>query len=151
MLINSARQRSLHVYHLHMGGADAAALEVQSLLAPRLLARLRQAGFEAATSAAGADIVLVTGLLTLRNVDSVLQSLADMPSPSVLVAVGDSAANGGASEKSGLPGLAVYPLTHYVEVHLSVPGNPPTPQALLAALNEAARLLTNGPDDEGGG
>ncbi|HUP28287.1 MAG TPA: hypothetical protein VM409_07620, partial [Chloroflexia bacterium] len=40
-----------------------------------------------------------------------------------------------------MPGLPPYPLTHYVDVQISIPGNPPTPQALAAALAAAAKIL----------
>jgi Ni,Fe-hydrogenase III small subunit len=142
----SARQRSLFVYHLHMGGPDAGAVEWQALLSPRFEARLNHMGLSVVHSAAEADVVLLTGVLTTHNMDAVFTELARMPSPSVLVAVGDSAINGGAWARLNLPGLAPYPLNHYVHVDVSVPGDPPTPQALLAALAAAADALAR-PDE----
>lgn len=142
MLPNSARQKSIYIYHLYMGGADADALECGALLAPRFQVRLQHLGMRFVDTAAHADIVLVTGLLLVRNAGSVLEELAAMPSPAVLVAVGDAAINGGVWSGSAMPGLAPYPLDHYAGVGLSVPGNPPTPQAILAALSDAAYLIT---------
>ncbi len=147
MLPNSARHKSLYVYHLHMGGADADALEWRSLQAPRFFIRLRHMGVRFVGSAADADVVVATGLLTVRNMDSVLEQLAAMPSPSALVTAGDAAANGGIWAGADMPGLAPYPLSHYADVSLTVPGNPPTPQALLAALVAASRLI-NGPGEQ---
>lgn len=142
MLTNSARQKSVYVYHLYMGGADADAMECGALLAPRFQVRLRHLGIRFVATAAEADIVLVTGLLLVRNAGSVMEELAAMTSPAVLVAVGDAAINGGVWGEHALPGLAPYPLGHYADVGLSVPGNPPTPQAILAGLAAAARLIT---------
>ncbi len=142
MLPNSARQKSLYVYHLQMGGADADALEWRSLEAPRFQVRLQYIGVRFIGSAADADIVVVTGLLTARNLDSVLEQLAAMPSPSALVTAGDAATNGGIWASAELLGLAPYPLSHYADVSLSVLGSPPTPQALLAVLSAAARFVT---------
>ena len=132
----------MFVYHLHMGGSDAAAVEWSALRAPRFESRALHSGVTEVDSAAQADVVVVTGLLTLRNLDSVLAELATTPSPSILVAAGDSVINPKGWSSIKLPGLAPYPLNHYVEVQISVPGNPPTPQALIAAIAAAAKLLS---------
>ncbi len=133
-----------------MGGADADALEWRSLLSPRFAARLRQMGVTHVWTASDADVVVVTGLLTAHNLDAVVRELARMPSPSVLVAVGDCAINGGVWKRGGTargvagapPGIAEYALSHYADVQVSVPGDPPTPQALIAALAAAAEILS---------
>lgn len=133
--------KSLHIYHLHIGGADADALEWRALLAPKYAQRLRQMGVTHVESAAEADVVVVTGLLTARNVDAVLTELARTPSPSVVVAAGDAANSGGRWAKAKLPGLSRHHLSYYVEVGVSVPGSPPTPQALIAGLVAAGKML----------
>ena len=133
-----ARRRSLGVYHLHMGGWNGDALEWEALLSPRFVPRLRKLGVGVVFSAAEADIILVTGLLTRQNLDAVLHEVASMPEPSAIVAAGDAAIDGGAWGLMELPGLNPYPLRHYAEVRITVPGSPPTPQALLAALVAAA-------------
>ena len=89
MLPGRSRQRSLYVYHLHMGGPDGAAIEWRSLLSPRFATRLEQAGVRHVSSPEGADVVVLTGLLTARNLDAVLSALSRVPSPAVLVAAGD--------------------------------------------------------------
>ncbi|HVF99550.1 MAG TPA: hypothetical protein VND68_06910 [Chloroflexia bacterium] len=129
------------MYHLHLGGADGDALEWRGLLAPRYRARLKQMGVCLVASAAEADVVVVTGLLTGRNLDAAMLELDMMPSPSVLVAVGDTAADGGIWARSAAPGLAPYSLSHYADVALRVPGSPPSPQSLLEALAAASRLV----------
>ena len=142
----------MFVYHLHMGGPDAAAVEWSALYAPRFEARIRHSNVEHVASAADADVVVVTGLLTPRNLDAVLAELAAMPSPSVLVAAGDSAIspsvlpddelrNTDGPNTSAGNSPSSYRLSHYADVHISVPGNPPTPQALIAALAAASNLL----------
>ena len=45
-----------------------------------------------------------------------------------------------------MPGLDPHGLSHYAEVQITVPGDPPTPQALLAAIAAAAELMAR-PDD----
>ncbi|HEX9986997.1 MAG TPA: hypothetical protein VGE45_00760 [Chloroflexia bacterium] len=141
MFASRARQRSLSVYHLHMGGSNGDALEWRALLAPRYEAKLKGMGVSFVTSAEDADIVAVTGLLTRGNLDAVLAELSSMPSPSVLIAAGDCAINGGSWAKLEMPGLEPYPLSHYADVHITVPGSPPLPQALIEALVAAANIL----------
>lgn len=143
MFADRARQRSLAVHHLHLGGPDAAAVEWRALLAPRFQVRLKQLSVRVVEAASEADVVMVTGLLTVRNLDRAMLELDAMPARSLLVAVGDAAIDGGIWARSAVPGLAPYPLSHYADVALTIPGNPPTPQALLEALGAAARLLSN--------
>src|ERR671934_2153444 len=95
MLAISSRQKSLYVYHLHMGGPDVDALEWRSVRSPRFAPRLEQAGVTHVYSPAEADVVIITGLLLARNLDAVLAELARVPSPAVLVAAGDAAINRG--------------------------------------------------------
>ncbi len=130
----AARRKALGVYHLHMGGWNGDALEWEALLSPRFLPRLRKLGVEAVFSPLDADVMLVTGLLTVGNLDAVLAEIARLPEPSVVIAVGDAAIDGGAWARMELPGLNPHPLSHYADVRIAVPGNPPNPQAIFAAL-----------------
>ena len=134
MFANSVRRRALSIYLLHMGGPNGDALEWEALFTPRFLPRLRKMGAIRVTSARDADVVMVTGLLTERNRDAVLRELAQMPVSSALVVAGDAAIDGGEWADADMPGLSEYPLSHYVDVRITVPGSPPTPQALIAAL-----------------
>ena len=145
MFFRTARQRSISLYHLHMGGPDALAVEWSALYAPRFESRVRHLGVTHVASVAQADVVVVSGLLTQSNLDSVLAQLATMPSPSVLIAAGDPAINGGDWSRLKLPGVSRFHLNHYADVNVSVPGNPPTPQALIAAIAAAANILSQPP------
>lgn len=142
MFTNSARQRSISVYHLHMGGPDSDALEWHALKAPRFDARLKTLGVSFVDSAWEADVLALTGLLLTSNLDAILQEIANLPQPSLLIAAGDCAINGGQWARLEMPGLAPHPLSHYIEIQVTVPGSPPTPQALIAALAAAAERLS---------
>jgi Ni,Fe-hydrogenase III small subunit len=142
MLAISSRQKSVYVYHLHMGGPDVDALEWRSLRSPRFAPRLEQAGITHVYSPAEADVIIITGLLLVRNLDAVLAELARVSSPAVLVAAGDAAINGGPWARLNMPHLALYPIGHYADVQVTVPGDPPTPQALIAALAAASEILS---------
>ena len=137
----AARQRALYVYHLHMGGPDATAVEWRALRSSRFAPRLAQMGVEQVDAADRADIVVLTGLLTRRNLDDVLRELSRVPSPAVVVAAGNEAINGGTWGKLDLSGLEHHSLAHYLDIAVTVPGDPPTPQALIAAIAAAAQLV----------
>lgn len=136
-----ARRKSLYVYHLHMDGPDTDALEWRALFSPRFARRLEQMGVTHVSSASEADVVVVTGLLTTENLDAVLVELAGVPSPSVVIAAGDAAINGGIWSRLGMPTLSHHPLSYFVDVQVPVPGDPPTPQELIDGLAKAAELL----------
>ena len=137
MFANAVRRRALSVYLLHMGGPNGDAVEWQALWSSRFQARLGKMGVTQVSSAGEADVVVVTGTLTEGNRVGVLEELARMPVSSSLIVAGDAAIDGGAWADVDMPGLSEYPLSHYVDVQITVPGSPPTPQALLAALGAA--------------
>ena len=142
MFTTSPHHRSLYVYHLHMGGPDADALEWRALLSPRFGPKLEHMGVTHVSSAADADIVVVTGLLMKQNLDGVLEELSHAPLPCVIIAAGNAAIHGGVWSKLGMTSLTLHPLSHYADVQVSVPGDPPTPQSLIAALAAAAEILS---------
>src|SRR4051794_22821482 len=113
MFTNSARQRSISVYHLHMGGPDADAIEWQALKAPRYESRLKALGVRFAANAWEADVLVLTGLLLQKALDDVLRELSNLPQPTLLITAGDLAINGGQWARAEMPGLAPYPLSHY--------------------------------------
>jgi Ni,Fe-hydrogenase III small subunit len=144
MVAWTARRKSLYVYHLHMDGPDTDALEWRALFAPRFARQLEHMGVAHVSSAAEADVVVVTGLLMTGNLDTVLVALAGLPSPSVVMAAGDAAINGGIWSRLGMPALARHPLSYYVDVSVPVPGDPPTPDDLIKGLQQAAEILGSG-------
>ena len=77
-----------------------------------------------------------------QNLDVVLDELSHAPMPCVIIAAGNSAIHGGAWSKLGMASLTLHPLSHYADVQVSVPGDPPTPQSLVAALAAAAEILS---------
>jgi formate hydrogenlyase subunit 7 len=136
MFANFARQRSIAVYHLHMGGPDGDAAACDALCAPRFETRLGALGIYFVNSAAQADVMLVTGLLLARYLDSVLREIASLPQPSTLITVGDCAINGGQWAKLEMPGLSAHPLSYYADIPFHVPGDPPAPHDILNAIGE---------------
>jgi Ni,Fe-hydrogenase III small subunit len=82
-----------------------------------------------------ADGLLVTGVVTHNMVGPLRQTLAALPRPSVIVACGDCAVNGGMFQGAqGVSGL----LDGVVTPDVVIPGCPPHPRDIVAALRRVS-------------
>lgn len=80
-----------------------------------------------------ADVLLVTGVVTRNMLEPLRRTVDATPNPKVVVAVGDCARNCGVfAQGYGVVG-AVKDVT---AVDLDVPGCPPEPEAIVAALRK---------------
>jgi Ni,Fe-hydrogenase III small subunit len=139
MTTPSTRRRGLSaVFHVQAGGCGACAQSVYALLAPRYSAALAERGLTFTNSPRHADIVLLTGTVTTSSLDDLRRYLDGVPQPRALVAVGDCAIDGGVF--AGAPGLVDSP-AEALDVNVEIAGCPPSPEAILAAVAEAAQLL----------
>ena len=121
--------RSLALYPVAAGDCGGCALEMAMLLGVgRGLARL---GLTVLDTPVGADVLLVTGVMTRSLVAPVQRALQVMGAPRWVVAVGDCAVDGGVFAASGAVSGG---LSAAVAVDLVVPGCPPPPAAIVAAL-----------------
>lgn len=114
----------LSVMHVQAGGCGGCALELE-------LVPLHEAGLAQTTEPRHADLLLVSGAPGKEMMRAVESAWAAMAEPKWLVAVGDCAINGGpfAGSYAGCAGIGTrLPMT------LSIPGNPPSPDAILAGL-----------------
>lgn len=140
---------SVRVLPLAVGGCGACAQSVRALLAARYAAPLAAQGITFTDSPRHADVVLVTGALIQREREAALAYVAGVPQPHVLVAAGNCAING--CVFSGSPALASS-AAEVLNVHVELGGCPPEPDAILAAITQAAQLLADanasGSDDE---
>lgn len=83
-----------------------------------------------AASGRAADLLIVAGSITRRQLPSILELYARMAPPRWVMAWGDCAISGGAySNYATIPGLS-----RILPVDVVVPGCPPVPQALRRAL-----------------
>ena len=84
-----------------------------------------------------ADIVLVTGPVTIKMRDYVLRVWNEIPEPKVTVAVGICPISGGVFRDSyAIAG----PLSRLVPVDVNVPGCPPRPQAIMEGVVLAKQI-----------
>lgn len=138
-LMRMARGRSPWVYVLNAGSCNGCDIEIGACLSPRY--DLEQIGALRQGSPKHADILLITGPMTLRSAEAVRSIYAQIPEPKAVVAVGSCPATGNVF--AGSPTVTDGVLDD-VPVDVFVPGCPPRPQAILAGVQEAARLLAIG-------
>ena len=121
--------RSLSIRQVDAGSCNGCELEIHAL--NNAIYDLERFGFRFVASPRHADVLLVTGPVTLNMRQALERTFAATPGPKWVVAAGDCAASGGlfAGGYACAGGVAaVLP----VDVH--IPGCPPTPIALLRGL-----------------
>jgi formate hydrogenlyase subunit 7 len=83
-----------------------------------------------------ADILLVTGVVTRNMLEPLRRAVEATPNPRVVIAVGDCALDGGVfTDGYGVLGA----VDDVVPVDLNVPGCPPEPDAIVAALRRVTQ------------
>lgn len=120
---------SLQLRHVDVGSCNGCEVEITSALAPHYDAG--QFGIRLVASPRHADGLLVTGVVTHNMEGPLRQTLAALPHPSVVVACGDCAVNGGIfKEAQGVSAT----LDQIVTPDVLIPGCPPHPRDILSAL-----------------
>ncbi len=138
-LMDTARRRSPWIYCANAGSCSGCDIEIAACLTPRYDAE--QVGVLRQGSPKHADILLVTGPLTLRTREAVCDIYRQMPCPKAVVAVGSCPASGNVF--AGSPAVAA-PVNNIIPVDVYVPGCPPRPQAIIQGITQAAELLGTG-------
>lgn len=120
---------SLQVRHVDAGSCNGCELEIGGAFSPVYDAE--RFGARLVASPRHADALMVTGVVT-RNMEQPLRNtLAAVPQPRVVVAVGDCACNCGML--AGGYGV-VGAVGDVVPVDVQIPGCPPTPTQILDGL-----------------
>lgn len=131
------RGRSLAVRHVDAGSCNACEHELTLTSGP--FCDLARFGLGNVASPRHADVLLVTGAVTTRMRDPLLTAYEAMPEPRRVAAMGDCALG---IAVLGSPEDLVGPVEDLLPVDLRIPGCPPTPDAIAAALLE---LVDAGP------
>src|SRR5208283_2573611 len=121
--------RSLAIRHVDAGSCNACELEIHAL--GNAFYDLERFGFRFVASPRHADVLLVTGPVTLNMREALQRTYDATPAPKWVVAAGACAADGGIFAGSyavagGVAGV--------LPVDLVIPGCPPSPAALLKGL-----------------
>lgn len=134
----SRRRAALWVLPLETGGCGASAQSIAALRSPGFAPALSAEGIAFASSPRHADVLLVAGPLSAASREAVRRIVEAAPLPRAIVAVGDCAIDG--CVFAGSPRITES-LAEELDVNVEIAGCPPSPDAILAAINEAARLL----------
>jgi Ni,Fe-hydrogenase III small subunit len=121
--------RSLSIRAVDAGSCNGCELEIHAL--NNAIYDLERFGLKFVASPRHADVLLVTGPLTLNMREALQRTYAAMPSPKWVVAVGDCAINGGVFAGSYAVANGI---GEAVPVDLTIAGCPPEPERLLSGL-----------------
>jgi Ni,Fe-hydrogenase III small subunit len=126
-----ARRGSLALRHVDCGSCNGCEHELTLASGPSV--DLSRYGLGIVASPRHADVLLVTGPVTTRMRAALLTAYEAMPEPRRVVALGDCAAGTGVL---GTPSELVGPVEAVLPVDMRIPGCPPAPDAIAAALLE---------------
>ncbi len=121
--------RSLALRHVDAGSCNACEHELTATSGPDY--DLQRFGLDVVASPRHADALLVTGVITKRMQGPLRDAYDAMPEPRLVVALGDCALGRGVLADAAE--LAA-PLDQLLPVDIRVPGCPPTPDAIAAAI-----------------
>ena len=135
-IIDKSMSKSPWVFHVNAGSCNGCDIEIVSVLTPRYDAE--RLGFRLTGTPRQADIVVVSGPITLQTRDRLVRTLKQVPEPFCVVSIGSCPRSGNVFKGSyAIDG----PLEKYVHVDVSVGGCTPKPEAVVAALAKAAEIL----------
>src|SRR5476649_2375018 len=121
--------RSLSIREVDAGSCNGCELEIHAL--GNAFYDVERFGIRFVASPRHADVLLVTGPVTLNMREALELTYAATPAPKWVVAVGDCGLDGGIFAGSY---AVVGGVSKVVPVDLHIPGCPPTPTALLRGL-----------------
>lgn len=120
---------SVQVRHVDAGSCNGCEVEIASAFGS--VYDTERYGARLVASPRHADALLVTGVVTRNMAEPLRRTLDAVPEPRVVVAVGDCARDCGVF--AGAYGV-LGAVSDVVAVDLEVPGCPPRPEAIVAAL-----------------
>ena len=139
-LISISRRKSPWLCRMNSGSCNGCDIEIAPCLTPRY--DVEQIGVLLHGTPKHADIILISGTLTVRSRQAILDIYAQVPNPKAVVALGSCPASGNVF--AGSPTVLTDSLDTIVPVDVWVPGCPPRPQLIIEGIQSAARLLADG-------
>lgn len=127
-------RRSLFIREVDAGSCNGCELEIHAMNNP--IYNCERFGMHFTASPRFADMLLVTGPLTINMETALLRTYNATPHPKLVVAVGDCGCNGGIFGESyaSLGGIG-----KIIPVNAHIPGCPPTPASLLNGILKLIR------------
>jgi Ni,Fe-hydrogenase III small subunit len=134
--------RALCIRHVDAGSCNGCELEIVALNNPYY--NLEGSGIRFVASPRHADLLLVTGPVSVNMQEALLRTYDAVPHPKLVVAVGDCGACGGIFGKTYASRGAI---ANVIPVDLTVEGCPPDPTAILRAILQLAGRSDIGRDN----
>jgi len=126
--------RALCIRHVDAGSCNGCELEIHALNNPYY--NLEGAGIKFVASPRHADMLLVTGPVSVNMEEALKRTYDAMPEPKMVVAIGDCGECGGVFGKNYASRGAV---ANVIPVHNTVTGCPPSPADILSAIIQMVR------------
>ncbi len=124
--------RALCIRHVDAGSCNGCELEIQALNNPYY--NLEGIGIKFVASPRHADLLLVTGPVSVNMEEPLKRTLDAVPDPKIVIAVGDCGACGGVFGNNYASRGCV---ANVIPVHRTITGCPPSPMAILGAIRSA--------------
>ena len=128
---------ALCIRHVDAGSCNGCELEIQALNNPYY--NLEGVGIKFVASPRHADLLLVTGPVSVNMEEALKRTFDAVPDPKLVVAVGDCGACGGIFGKNYASRGSV---ADVIPVNHSVNGCPPSPVAILQAILQTIQSTT---------
>ena len=128
--------RALSIRHVDAGSCNGCELEIQALHNPYY--NLEGQGIQFVASPRHADLLLVTGPVSVNMEEALKRTYDAVPDPKLVIAVGDCGACGGVFSQSYASQGSI---ANVIPVHRTIPGCPPDPTAILLGILEAVRAV----------
>jgi len=127
--------RALCIRQVDAGSCNGCELEIQALHNPYY--NLEGAGIQFVASPRHADMLLVTGPVSVNMEEALRRTYDAIPDPKFVIAVGDCGACGGifGTSYASRGGVA-----NILPVNFTVTGCPPTPTAILRGILQTVRV-----------
>lgn len=124
--------KSIAIRELDTGSCNACEIEVNNMTNPYY--DMNRFGLKIVASPRHADLLLVTGPMTINMRSAALETYNAVPSPKIVVALGSCAISGGIFVKGDVFGTGI---SDTVKADLFIPGCPPSPDRVILALLKA--------------
>lgn len=122
-------RRSLTIREVDTGSCNACEMEMNALVNP--IYDAERFGIHIAASPRHADALVVTGPVTCNLEHALKDAHQSTPDPKIVIALGDCAIDCGAFKGSY---AVTGPVDRHIQVDVKIPGCPPRPAEILAAL-----------------
>lgn len=130
--------RALCIRHVDAGSCNGCELEIQALSNPYY--NLEGAGIKFVASPRHADLLLVTGPVSVNMEEALKRTYDAMSDPKLVIAIGDCGACGGTfgTSYASRGGIA-----NVIPVNTTVTGCPPSPTAILRGILQVIRSTSD--------